>query len=173
MTDRCYSPVWIHIDGGACVLVDEPDAATVASLPLKLWRQEHTSYARIIETASTKPTTLHHAMACADVGQLVDHINGDGLDNRRANLRVCSRRDNNCNASKAPGKSSRYKGVSLSYGKWRAAIRGGPVMPNGWRKGIVLGYFSDEEDAARAYDAAAVRYFGEFARLNFPGDRND
>jgi hypothetical protein len=97
-------------------------------------------------------------------GLQVDHRNGDGLDNQRHNLRVCSHRDNHRNLPKWYRlTSSIYKGVSWSqrHGKWIAQIQ-----PSGIH--IHLGYHLNEQDAARAYDAAAVSYFGEFARLNFP-----
>jgi AP2 domain len=94
----------------------------------------------------------------------VDHINSDGLDNRqRTNLRVCSPSQNQHNKRKMHGASSRFKGVSFIKwaAKWRAQIR-----LNYKHKHI--GYFTTETDAAIAYDAAARKYFGEFALCNFP-----
>lgn len=92
----------------------------------------------------------------------VDHQNGDGLDNRRENLRPATQSENAANSRKAAGCTSRYKGVSWSSSKkrWRANIATGGRQ-------IFLGYFSDEGVAARAYDAAARETFGRFARLNF------
>ena len=91
----------------------------------------------------------------------VDHINGDGLDNRRGNLRLATRSQNAINAKKRKNTTSRFKGVYFdSYtGKWRAAIhRDG--------KRIHLGRFAVEEDAAFAYNRAAVELFQDFALLN-------
>jgi hypothetical protein len=95
-------------------------------------------------------------------GKITDHKDGDGLNNRRKNLRNCSPSQNIHNQRVRSGeKSSRFKGVSWSTekGKWRAQII---VRP----KSIHLGYFDDEEDAAEAYDEAAIKYFGAYANLN-------
>ncbi len=96
----------------------------------------------------------------------VDHLNGDKLDNRRRNLRPCSTAENNANRASKAGDSSRFKGVTWdkSRDKWMAAI-----AAHGQSK--TLGRFDNEEDAARAYDAAAKVAYGEFARLNFPAPR--
>ncbi|MGD9110451.1 MAG: AP2 domain-containing protein [Phycisphaerales bacterium] len=94
----------------------------------------------------------------------VDHINCNALDNRRANLRIVTRMQNAKNRSKSKKKcSSIYKGVSWnkSSKKWCALIRAN-------HKPIYLGYFDDEIEAAKAYDAAAKKYHKEFACLNFP-----
>jgi hypothetical protein len=93
-------------------------------------------------------------------GMHTDHVNGNGLDNRRCNLRICSNSQNHMNRRKMPGKSSVYKGVCAKPGKWESAIR---VK----RKLIHIGYFKNECDAAKAYDKSARKYFGEFARPNF------
>lgn len=95
-------------------------------------------------------------------GRIVDHINANGLDNRRANLRVVSHAQNCQNQTPRSGTLSRYKGVTWdrSRGKWLAAIK-----QDGRR--YFLGRFGDEVDAALAYDLAAADRFGVFARLNF------
>jgi len=90
----------------------------------------------------------------------IDHINGNGLDNRKENLRKCSTGQNSCNQRKHKGQS-RYKGVSpVKSKKWRAVI---------YHKGqrFHLGYFDSEEEAARAYDQKALELFKEFAKINF------
>ena len=89
----------------------------------------------------------------------VDHINGYGLDNRKTNLRVCTNRENQQNQRKIRGRSM-YKGVSLEGKKWKVTIR-----VNGDR--IRIGGFLTEEDAAKAYDDLARKYYGEFAFTNF------
>jgi len=91
----------------------------------------------------------------------IDHIDGNGLDNRRQNLRPANESTNGANRAISSNNTSGFKGVVRSRTKWGAVI-----TPSG-RK-VWLGTFLTPEDAARAYDAAAAVYFGEFARLNFP-----
>lgn len=88
----------------------------------------------------------------------VDHVNCDGLDNRKKNLRSADSRQSSQNRRKELNSCSRFKGVSWDKKHWRARIKGT----------ISLGNFDSEEAAARAYDEAAKKLFGEFARLNFP-----
>lgn len=100
----------------------------------------------------------------------LDHIDNDGCNNTECNLREASTRENNRNARKSKNCSSKFKGLCWypSRSKWIVRIRAGELMPNGKLKNIHLGYFTDEVDGALAYDAAAQKYFGEFAKLNFP-----
>jgi AP2 domain/HNH endonuclease len=90
----------------------------------------------------------------------VDHINGDGLDNRRANLRIATRAQNLANSGSRQG-SSQYKGVSFcrQTGRWKAQITIGGQNHN-------LGRYSTEEEAAAVYNAAALEAWGEHAHLN-------
>jgi len=95
-------------------------------------------------------------------GVVSDHVNGNGLDNQRHNLRRCTHAQNLWNQRpQTRPKTSRYKGVHWyrNYQKWRAQIR-----HNG--KCIHLGYFASEDVAAHEYNLAAQRLFGEFALLN-------
>lgn len=107
---------------------------------------------------------LHRLIAGAGPNETVDHINGNPLDNRTVNLRIASRSQNGANRGadrRRLGTSSRHKGVS-----WRKArnIWGAYIHVNG--KTRYLGSFADEDEAARAYNRAAVEAWGEFARLN-------
>ena len=107
---------------------------------------------------------LHRlVMDVTDSNIIVDHINRNPLDNRKANLRKCTTGENVRNKTKSVGKSSRYMGVSNSREKWRAIIKSEGVK-------ISLGTFASEEEAALAYDNAARTYFGNFASLNFPNE---
>jgi hypothetical protein len=117
-------------------------------------------------TIERRNVYLHHfIIGDPPPGMVVDHINGDRLDNRRANLRFCTLAQNKQNSRPYRGGTSRYKGVSWKRtgkgtGKWLARIR-----VDG--KDIHLGFHKEEEEAAKAYDTAAIRYYGEFARTNF------
>jgi hypothetical protein len=92
-----------------------------------------------------------------------DHIDHDGLNNQRANLRPATGSQNNANQRPQKGRSSRFKGVcwNRSCQKWQVYIHG-----------RYLGVFLNEEDAARAYDAAAVAAWGEYACVNFPKEQS-
>jgi hypothetical protein len=103
---------------------------------------------------------MHRLITNAPKEMQVDHINGDGLDNRRSNLRVCTRAENQGNRKMSKNNAAGYKGVAPYGGKYRSQIK-----HNG--KVYHLGYFTDPVEAARAYDAAAKKYHGEFAKLNF------
>jgi len=106
---------------------------------------------------------MHREILKPPRGKMGDHVNGNRLDDTRANLRVCTRPENSRNKSKPHGTSSRFRGVSYrkDSGKWYARIRFEGKL-------IHLGLFTEEVEAARAYDRKAVELFGEFARLNFP-----
>jgi hypothetical protein len=111
---------------------------------------------------------LHRLIMGSPEGMLVDHSNGAGLDNRTANLRLATRAQNCCNKKKRKNTSSKYMGVyyAKDTGKWRAKIKHN-------KKTFHLGRFVNEIDAAKAYDQAALKYHKEFARLNFPENRQN
>ncbi len=117
--------------------------------------------ARIVDRSRRR--FMHQDVIGERDGYQIDHANGDTLDNRRCNLRFATRSQNQMNKPPAGGTSA-FKGVyRLRSGPrpWRACIRVGG-------RRLHLGLFAREEDAARAYDAAARQHFGEFAYLNFP-----
>ena len=109
-----------------------------------------------------KPVYLHRLLAHAPDGMQVDHINMDTLDNRKANLRICTQAENRRNLKKQNGNfTSKYKGVKKAHtpgDHWEANI-----CIN--RKHIYLGSFPSEELAHAAYCKAAKKYHGEYARL--------
>lgn len=108
-------------------------------------------------------------------GEHVDHIDGNGLNNRRSNLRLATPHQNHANTPKQRGNySSPYKGVCFdrSRNKWLASINSAFLWGIEHKKKY-LGRFKDEVEAAEAYDIAALKYFGEFAKLNFPNKLNE
>ena len=109
-----------------------------------------------------KTMLMHREITKFKPGVLCDHKNGNGLDNRRINLRPCNEHQNGGNSRKTRSKtSSRYKGVTWfkRHQLWR-----GQIMKN--RKQYHLGYFDSEVEAAIVYNVAAQLFFGKFARLN-------
>lgn len=107
----------------------------------------------------TKPILMHRVILNPSQKIHVDHINGDGLDNRIENLRICTHGQNMSNRKLHKNNTSGYKGVNWEREKWRATI-----YKNG--KKISLGCFHDILDAAMAYNKAAIKHYGEFAKLN-------
>lgn len=117
-------------------------------------------YASITNPVEGKFLYMHRLITGAKPGQSVDHIDGNHLNNTRANLRICSHSENIRNSKKQKKNTSGYKGVSPHCGKWLVHIQN-----------VHVGVFENLIEAARAYDEKAVELFGEFARLNFPERR--
>jgi len=147
--------------------IDDEDAHLLDSFGWYACRQGRIWYAfaNARTPGKTRIIRLHRLVLPTPEGFVVDHINCDGLDNRRANLRMATRSQNAANASAhCDRKTSRYKGVSKDNRKlkrpWRAIIS---------KHGVV--YYSPryatEDEAATAYDRMAIELFGEFARTNF------
>ncbi len=160
--------VVVPLSKGTFALVDDTDGDLVAS---RSWKAKlHGRYPGIwyaVATVARRSTTMHSVLTG---WPLTDHVNGNGLDNRRCNLREATRATNNYNSRKRSTPStSRFKGVHWDrrVGRWRALIRLD-------RHNHSLGYHTDEVAAALAYDAAARHHFGEFAAVNFPepGERS-
>lgn len=124
------------------------------------WHLTYNGYARA--NIGGRTVFMHRLIMNPGPGMVVDHINGNKLDNRRENLRICTPAENARNCGSFRNSTSRYKGVHLCSrsGKWRAKIHVNKMH-------FKIGYFATEEEAARAYDARARELHGEFARLNF------
>jgi hypothetical protein len=106
---------------------------------------------------------MHRVILDAPKGMLADHINGDGLDNSRSNLRLATSTENNHNRRTSRNNRSGFKGVwwSTTYQKWGVSVSFGGKQRN-------IGYFDDLIKAAFARDVLEVKHHGEFAKLNFP-----
>ena len=106
------------------------------------------------EDGKRKGIYMHRQILMLSSGEQADHIDHDGINNQRANLRICTNAQNSANRRKRSGSSSRFKGVS-----WHA-------REMKWIVTIRVGQFDDENEAAKAYNDAACAVFGEHAALN-------
>lgn len=143
------------------MLVDHQDMALVASLSWSWSNNKNTQYASC-RTSPWRGQLAHRMILGAPEGVQVDHRNGNGLDNRRANLREATHSQNCCNTRPRKDRSSKYRGIRLApSGAFVAKI-----SINGKR--LHLGTFKTDKEAALAFDKAAKEHRGEFAILNFP-----
>ena len=110
---------------------------------------------------SSRGKYMHREIMSPAQDEIVDHIDGDGLNNTRSNLRVCRKSDNAMNYSKPINNTSGYKGVSWNKGNKKFQAH---ISTNG-RK-IYIGQFNTAIEAARAYDREAIRLHGEFSNIN-------
>jgi hypothetical protein len=156
--------VSLKLSRGKVALLDREDLARVSEYKWYAAWLHHDW--RAVARIGNKTVYLHRFLMNAPAGMEVDHRNGIGLDCRRSNLRICTKSQNGANTFRRPArkKASKFKGVSTVNGKWRARIKVNGVQSH-------LGVFSTPEAAARAYDEAAARIFGEFARTNFRDDK--
>ena len=151
--------------GGHAVLVDDADYDLVVGHRWHIRAGGKNLYA--CASVNGTSVSMHRLVLGAAAGTVVDHIDGNGLNNRKANLRLCTRKQNFQNGRwrETRGRTSRFKGVWWIKRRcrrcWRAAITADMIRRN-------IGSFHTELEAAEAYDEAARRLHGEFARLNFP-----
>lgn len=155
----------IELTKGQVAMVDDECYERLSAMTWSASPSRGTYYARHTARINQRNVTvrMHRLILNAPENMQVDHINGNGLDNRRCNLRLCTQAENMRNKRKRSKNKSGFKGVCWhrKIKKWQAAILG-----NGERR--YLGYFVDPADAARAYDKAATELHGAFALLNFP-----
>jgi AP2 domain len=152
----------IPLTQGKVSVVDEADYQWLSQWKWYARKHRNTYYAQRKTRHSEKPRNLmmHVAILGANGG---DHIDGNGLNNRRSNLRPSTRHQNGWNRGKQKNNTSGFKGVSWyqSHQKWNAHIQAFGKIKH-------LGFFDSILEAAKAYDAGAIKYHGEFAKLNFP-----
>lgn len=143
---------------GRETIFDSDDTALICQYSIAI---DNNGYVRARYCTGGKDSfiLLHRLVMNAPKGVSVDHINRDKLDNRKTNLRFANQSQNAANSIKPTGFKNKYKGVQPYYRRWRANIGVN-------YKRIHLGVFATEQEAAKAYNAAAVKYFGEFAYLN-------
>jgi len=160
----------IYLGEGEWTILDQEDYYHFREFNWRLFGNGCNLYAvrdAKIEPKRTRTVYLHREILKAPKGLLVDHRNGNGLDNRRGNIRLATYSQNNCNRRRDKSKcTSRYHGVYYEKQKRKWVAR---IYYKG--KSLWLGGFDNEIDAARVYDAAAKKYYGEFAHLNFPYTR--
>lgn len=152
----------IPLTQGKVALVDDRDHAVLSRYSWIAVKDRRTFYAvRAVMVAKNKQKNVPMHREIIGGTSKIDHRDGDGLNNQRHNLRPASTRQNGQNRRKFASASSRFKGVSFHArdGRWQARIKAGATR-------IQLGYFDAELDAARAYNDAARKHFGEFANLN-------
>lgn len=142
-------------------MVDEADYDSVSGYSWSVKEGYCSRYARM--TSRHKPSKYMHALVVGDAspGMVIDHVNGNGLDNRRSNLRFCSTRQNGMGRKPNRRAGSPFKGVRKynNGDKWKSAIKINGID-------VTIGVFDSEEEAALAYDERAEIEFGTFARTN-------
>ena len=140
-------------------MVDDDD---YEHLVKKKWRLSSKGYVIGYHRIDGKKTVvaIHRSIMNPPEDMVVDHINGNKLDNRKVNLRICTNQQNICNQIRDTSKkASRYKGVHRDKRKWRSKIT--------FRGNILnLGNYDDEIEAAKAYNKAALKHHGKYAKIN-------
>ena len=159
----------IQLTQGKVALVDDEDFEWLSQWSWSVSSKGGKLYALrrhgIKEGGKGELITMHRVILGDVKGMDTDHIDGDGLNNQRSNLRICTRAENLRNRKKPRVNNEIYKGIKKYSGvfrtKWRAIIGHSGIVEH-------LGMFDTPEEAAHAYDQAAREYFGNYANLNFP-----
>jgi hypothetical protein len=154
----------IQLTQGKVALVDDEDYEYLMQWKWFANKKGSTFYAvRSLHSNNVRKTIFMHRLITNNINTKMqtDHLNGNGLDNRKINLRICTTSQNSMNRGLQINNTTGFKGVNYDKfsNKFRAQIRVNNIYKN-------LGYYIDPKDAARAYNAAAIKLHGEFAKLN-------
>lgn len=144
------------------ILIDNEDWDKIKDIRLRILKQDNDKFRVAGRLKGSKKTFyLHRFIMNASINDQVDHIDGNPLNNKKENLRICSNKENSKSQSIRKRNTSGYKGVTWDKqrSKWKAQI-----TINYKHKS--LGFFNSKEDAALCYNEGAIKYFGEFALLN-------
>ncbi len=158
----------IELTQGQCAIVDDEDFEWLNETQYK-WQAHYNPITQSYyafrhshkESQKQKYLQMHRMIMGVSRDKEVDHKNHDTLDNRKENLRIVTRSQNQANSRRRRDNTSGFKGVDFkkSTGAWRARI-------NCQKESIFLGEFGDKIEAAKAYNRAAKAYHGEYAKLN-------
>jgi|JI10StandDraft_1071094.scaffolds.fasta_scaffold364297_3 hypothetical protein len=154
----------IPLTQGKFALVDDEDFEELSKYKWCAYRHRNTFYASrsVRINGKNKNIRMHRqVLSLVKKNEYCDHINGDGLNNQKSNLRICGNAENLLNRGKGKNNTSEFKGVTRDNrdGVWYAQIKVN-------KKHFYLGRFKNKKDAAIAYNEAAKLHHGEFARLN-------
>ena len=150
----------IKLSQGKFALVDDEDFKRISMFEWYAAKNRHTWYARR-SINKTRYIGMHHEVMRTSSSVQHDHKNGNGLDNRKDNLRPCNHSQNRMNCRKIKGTTSKYKGVSFNKKDKRWCVTIG--LNN---RHFFVGNFTDEKEAALAYNKAAKVHFSDRAKLN-------
>lgn len=151
---------YISLTRGYFAMVDAADYEWLSRHKWLAMVSDNTVYA--FRKVNGKVILMHREIMKPPRGRVVDHMNRNGTDNRRANLRNCLNRENVCNA-RPRGGTSQYRGVCRHGAKWHASIGHLSIR-------VYIGLFTEEIEAARAHDRMAIMLHGQYAYLNLPGE---
>jgi hypothetical protein len=153
----------LQLQNGGIYLIDAIDFTKIGLVKWSGYTaQSDLSYARRMEHGEI--LLMHRVITGAIKGEVVDHINGNGLDNRRSNLRLCTLAQNLYNKKKYKNNTTGDKGIELCKDQTRAKPWRATLTKEG--KKVRGGYHETALEAAVAYNTLAIKYYGEFARLN-------
>lgn len=158
----------IPLNRGMFAIVDNDDFERLNQFKWITYKQKGRENWYVIRSnkkngLTPKQCHMSHHILTAPEGYVIDHINGNSLDNRRENLRIATYQQNSRNRTKRKATASKYKGLCRVRNKWRVSIAYD-------KRRIFLGYFEEQITAAKVYDKYAVLFFGKFANLNFPNE---